>query len=61
MIMTVVMVLMKESSVTPSIRPAALWSLPARTSNVLEPYTTAMVKMIVVITLMNLIAAVSTI
>lgn len=60
MIMTVVMVLMKESSATPNIRPAALWSLPARTLSVLEPHTTVMVKMIVVITLMNLIAQVST-
>lgn len=60
MIMTVVTVLMKESSATPSTRPAALKSLTVRTSSVLEKHTNVMVKMIVVITLMSSLAPVST-
>jgi hypothetical protein len=60
MTMTVVMVLMRGSSATPSTRPAALWSLLARTSSVFEPHTAVMVKMTVVIILMKLVVPVST-
>jgi hypothetical protein len=59
-IMTVGMVLMRGSSAAHSTRPAALLSLHVRTSNVLEPHTAVMAKMIVVIILMKLIVPVST-
>jgi hypothetical protein len=60
MTMTVEMVLMRGSSATPSIRPAALQSSPARTSSVSECHTGVMVKMTAAITLMKLLVPVST-
>jgi hypothetical protein len=60
MITIVGTVLTKGSSATHSTRPAALSSLHVRTSNVLEPHTAVMAKMIVVITLMKLVVPVST-
>jgi hypothetical protein len=60
MTMIVVMDLMRGSFATPSIRPAVLQSLPARTSSVSECHTGVMVKMTAVITPMKSVVPVST-
>ena len=60
MTMIVVMGLTRGRSATPSIRPAVLQSLHARTSSVSEHHTGVMVKMTAVITLMKSVVPVST-